>query len=186
LRSFCAAPPAWQTAIDRCLEVLPSARFGSAGELLSALRASETLPRRHRVIGRISLGAALTVLIAVLILGASVLAARRETRPRAAALKVVETPPARPFAQAVLPPRSATLPEVGPSARGGSAELPRSSPLGRSRHHQRRAGERSVPARTPETLPADDRLGDDDFVDPFVQPVMQPPMQPSTAPSHTK
>jgi serine/threonine protein kinase len=186
LRSFCAAPPAWQTAIDRCLEVLPSARFGSAGELLSALRASETLPRRHRVIGRISLGAALTVLIAVLILGASVLAARRETRRRAAALKVVETPPARPFAQAVLPPRSATLPEVGPSARGGSAELPRSSPLGRSRHHQRRAGERSVPARTPETLPADDRLGDDDFVDPFVQPVMQPPMQPSTAPSHTK
>ncbi len=190
LRSFCAAPPAWQTAIDRCLEVLPSARFGSASELLSALRASSPPPRRHRIVGRSSLGAALTVLI----VGASVLAARREAPPRAAALKVVETPPVRPIARAVLPPPPATRLEVGPSARPGSAELPRSSPLGRARHARRRAGERSVPARTPEAFSADDRLGDDDLVDPFVQPLVQPLvqpfvqplMQPSIAPSHTK
>jgi len=183
LRSFCAAPPAWQTAIDRCLEVLPSARFGSAGELLSALRASAPPPRRHRMIGQVSLGAALMVLIG----GASVLASRREApRRAAAALKVGETPPARPFAQEVLPFRSATLPEVGRSVRAGSAESPRSPPLGRARRQRRRAGERSVPARAAEASSARDRLGDDDFVDPFERPLVPPAVQPWSAPSHAK
>jgi serine/threonine protein kinase len=179
LRSSCAAPPAWQVVIDRCLEESPAARFGSVGELLSMLRP----PRRRRVLAPMSVGVAAIALV----VGASVLAARRDLPFRPPTVKR-DVPPlhlaarATPEAPAVLPPRAPV--KVGALARGTSAVPPAPSRHGRSPWRRRLDGESSVPAKpldemstrtSPLTVPppppsSAGPLGADDLVDPFAQP----------------
>lgn len=164
-RTFGAVPRAWRKAIERCLAVSPTDRFGSVGELLAELRAPAALRDRRRALTQLSLCAGLTVLV----VGASVWAARRDARAPMRAQAVETTPELT-----AGPPLSAwSFPkpsEVGSMPRAGSTEPNRSPPpppLRRSRHAPRPAGRQGTPSKDLAPQSATDRLGEDDFVDPF-------------------
>jgi serine/threonine protein kinase len=169
-RIFSAAPQAWREAIERCLAMAPTERFGNVGGLLAHLHTAAAPRDRRRILTRLSLGAGLTVLV----VGASVWAARRDAPRPLEAHKVEMTPPERP---ARTPPSASSLPapsEVNSIPSAPSAAPTRSPPALHRSRHARPVGRRRIPSRDPATPPGDDRLGEDDLVDPFGQGALAP------------
>jgi hypothetical protein len=159
-------PAAWATAIRRCLEAEPSARFQSARALVGALDRRGAGAGSRRWPPWSALAAALAITVALAVTAAAALRPRRESvaaRPAPAGAGLALEPrtppplsaePARPASVDAVPAQARAPRETAPPGR---------RPPARRAGEPRRSGTRAAASPAAPAGP----VGKDDFINPF-------------------